>query len=136
MRLRKNIKMKKGSSTNLEATALDRRTSRKSSVLLCFPAHLLPLGPCGAQLSTPGWVIPRPTATAETNLVLVCLQAGLPGVELTVDEAARLSWAGKGWPPPFPRVFLGFTPGRARLGESLEERDWTSGRLAPCLGNH
>lgn len=94
-----------------------------------LPCPLLPLGPCGAQLSMPGWVIPPPQQMLGQTLVPVCPQAGLPGVELTVDEAAQLSWAGKELASPPPRVFLSFTPGRARLGESLEKRDWTSGRL-------
>lgn len=59
-------------------------------------------------------------------------QAGLPVAELTVDAAGRPGAArlGKAW--PLTSSFLCFTPHGARPRESLEDRDWTSGRPPPA----
>lgn len=122
--------MKKGSSTNLEASALDRQTSRdKSSVLLRFPAHLLPVGPCGAQLSTPEWVIPLPAATAETN----------PGAGLPAGWAPRAR-AGGGWGSPalLGRQGLASLPPESFSASRPAEPGWGSrwrsliGRVGGC----
>lgn len=80
---------------------------------------------------SPSSAIPLLAAVTKSALDGAEPKGWAPVAVLTVDEAAQL---GKGW--PLTSFFLHFTPHRARLRESLEDRDWTSGWLPPCLGSH
>ena len=89
---------------------------------------------------SPSQVIPLLEAATETDPVVgVRPQAGLPVAGLCVGTDGG---AGSPGPAGLARVglpstfFLHFTPHRARLRESLGDRDGASGRLLPCLGSH